>query len=439
MLSVLSPKKRHYLTGIDWIVHVFDYMNKRATGVGHVFQIVMELDGVPAEDELRESLEGFVAKLPVLNGRTRRDYRLAPYWRTPLRAEKARVSLDVHDLEVGEDVFPLLERSVNTPFGDEREHLAFHLIRTGETSHVAVTFDHRLFDAHGAEAFLMMFQQEWEKRGACTWELRLSEPAHLSQWRRKFEAGKQVNRAFLRLAENAPPRVLPLVPESSKQGFRFEVISFNEQRSREIMERADEEAGYLMAMPYTMALTVQILHGIFEKRGIHTGDYVIPVTVDTRPPRNVAEEVFFNHVSFFLFRIQASEVDDFSVLLESVKQQMYAQVKEGLPRSLWEASFLSRIVPLPILSRLMRIHLKGEIASFCFSLVGETGHMATRFMGKEVRRSYHMTRVPIPPGLGVFFHQSQGRLNAYLSYAEGLLKEDEVNAILSDLRFRLGG
>jgi hypothetical protein len=118
---------------------------------------------------------------------------------------------------------------------------------------------------------------------------------------------------------------------------------------------------------------------------------------------------------------------------------MYEQVKAGLPGDIQEASLLLRIVPLPILSRLMGIYLKGEIASFCFSFVGETDDTPTRFMGKEVRRSYHMTRVPIPPGLGVFFHQSQGKLNAYLTYAAGLLREDEVNAIVGGLRSRLGG
>jgi hypothetical protein len=153
----------------------------------------------------------------------------------------------------------------------------------------------------------------------------------------------------------------------------------------------------------------------------------------------VAEEAFFNHVSFLLFRIQASEVDDFSVLLQSIKRQMYAQVKAGLPRDISEASFLLRIVPPRILSRLMKIYLKGELASFCFSFVGETEHTPAPFLGKEVLRSYHMTRVPIPPGLGVFFHKSRGRLHAYLSYAEGLLREDEVNEILCDLRSRLEG
>jgi hypothetical protein len=50
-----------------------------------------------------------------------------------------------------------------------------------------------------------------------------------------------------------------------------------------------------------------------------------------------------------------------------------------------------------------------------------------------------MTRVPISPGLGVFFQQSRGGLNAYVSYAEGLLAEDEVKMIVESLRSRLGG
>jgi hypothetical protein len=60
-------------------------------------------------------------------------------------------------------------------------------------------------------------------------------------------------------------------------------------------------------------------------------------------------------------------------------------------------------------------------------------------MGKRVRHSYHMTRVPISPGLGVFFHQSQGALNAYVSYAKGLLSPGEVEMIVEGLKSRLGG
>jgi hypothetical protein len=439
MVSVPFSRKKHYLTGMDWIVHAFDYMNRAASGAGNMFQIVMEMDGVPAEREVRDFLERFDGKCPVLSGRVRRDYNLAPYWKIPLRGRKAALPLTIHRVEEEEDVSRLLERAANTPFGSKSEHLALLLISTGERSYAAVTFDHCLFDAQGAEAFLSMLQHEWEKRGACSWELPVFGPAHLSQWRRKFEAGRQVNRAFLRLAENAPPRVLPLPRALSRRGFRFRVISFSERQSEEIMERADSEAGYLMAMPYTLAVSVQLLHAIFAKRATGEGDYIIPVTMDTRPRSEMDQEVFFNHVSFLFFRIQAGEVEDFSALVGSIKQQMYEQTKAGLSRDLWEASFLTRIVPLPVLSRLMRVYFKGEVASFCFSFLGEAERSMTHFMGREVRRSYHMTRVPLPPGLGVFFQQSKGRLNAYLSYAQGLLSEDEADAIADGLESRLGG
>jgi hypothetical protein len=439
MAGICVSRRRHYLTGIDWIVQAFDYMNKRATGAGSMFQIVLELDAMPAEDELRDALDHFLRKFPAIHGRAKRGYHLAPYWKMPSRQQKAASPLEIYHLDHDAEVSSLLEMRVNTAFANKREHLAFHLICAGEKSYAAVKFDHCLFDAHGAEAFLNMFQQDWERMGACTWESLPPHPAHLSRWRSKFEAGQRVNRAFLRLAENVPPRVLPGVPASNSQGFSFRNLSFSEQQSREILGRANDEAGYLMAMPYTMAITVQILHRVFSNRSVNSGDYIIPVTMDNRRPSEVKQAVFFNHVSFLLFRIQAREVDQFSVLLQSIKQQMYDQAKAGLARDIWEASFLMRIVPLPILNHLMRIYFKGEIASFCFSFLGETEHVVTHFMGKEILRSYHMTRVPISPGIGVFFHQSRGRLNAYLSYAQGLLSEDEVNTIMDTLRSRLGG
>ena len=83
MVSLPSSKSKHYLTGIDWILHGFDWMNKRATGAGNTFQIVMELDAMPVEDEARDWLDGCLGRLPLLNGRTRRDYNLAPYWAVP--------------------------------------------------------------------------------------------------------------------------------------------------------------------------------------------------------------------------------------------------------------------------------------------------------------------------------------------------------------------
>ena len=87
----------------------------------------------------------------------------------------------------------------------------------------------------------------------------------------------------------------------------------------------------------------------------------------------------------------------------------------------------------------MPIYLKGEVASFCFSFLGDSGQIPSSFMGNPINRSFHMTQVPLPPGLGILFHESRGRLNAGLSYANGLLENDEVESILEALQVRLGG
>ena len=429
-------KHKHYLTGIDWILHSFDFMNKRVTGAGNTFQIVMELEGLPKENQVRDWLCSCIGKFPLLGGRARRDYNLAPYWEVPSQAPAA--AFVFHRLRVDEEVFPLLEREINTPFRSEREHLAFHLIHVGERSHAAVKFDHRLFDAHGAEMFLSMLQRDWEKRGRCVWERQPCEPAHLSDWQVKFEAGRRVNRALLRLTEGAPPRALPLNPGSMAGGFDFREISFAERESREILERAEAEAGYLMAMPYTMALSIQALHEVFANRGLETGHYIIPVTMDLRSPGRRSQEVFFNHVSLLLFRIHDREVHDLPSLLKSIKEQMYDQARTGLPRDLLDASLLMRIAPLPAVGHLLRLYLKKDVASFCFSFLGDTGCMPSRFLGEKVTRSYHMARVPIPPGLGVFFHHSHGRFSVHLSCARGVLSEGEQVATLEALKSRLG-
>lgn len=438
--AFFQPK--HYLTGIDWIIHALDHITRKKTGVGNLSQFVLELDGKLSQSELRRELLRFIGEYPVLRGRRARNYlNLAPFWRIPSRGKTTPLSLNVINLEEIKNPASFLDsltESVNLSFNDSREHIAFHLIHAGGKSFLAATFDHCLFDARGAEAFLDIFQQEWEEKSNSSRRNPLPEPSHLCQWREKFESGRQVNRTFLWLAENAPPRFLQLPPETEKPLYKFKLIQFDQSQTAAIIKNAYEEAGYLLLMPYLLSAVTEALHNVFVGRDIVSSDYVIPVSIDPRPTEKIPEEIFFNHLSFFFFRIKADEVENFSTLLDTIKKQMYSQVKTGLPRALQQASFLMRIVPLPLLSYLLRLHLKDQIASFSFSYMGESAYRSSQFMGEKVKNVFHMPRVPVPPGLGIFFNQYRGKLNGVLSYLEGMLSDDEVDMIVKTLRDRLG-
>ncbi|MBW2570765.1 MAG: hypothetical protein JRE47_15750 [Deltaproteobacteria bacterium] len=421
------PSKKRYLTGIDWIIHVLDYITKKATGTGNTSQY------------------------PVLYGRTSRDYNLAPYWKIFSKRQSGLLPVKVYHLEHinHTNLFKLLEQKANLKFISNQEHVFFHLIYTKNKCYVAMTFDHRLFDARGAEAFLEMLQNQWENKDNTFCDKNIivpAESAHLSHWRRKFIAGQQVNRTFLKLGENAPPRVLPIPLKSNNSEFKFKVIPFDKYQTDLIVENAYNEAGYLMLMPYVLASTVWVLNKLFRNKNIKSGDYIIPVSIDMRPSDKVHKEVFFNHVSFLFIKILLDEADNFPILLKSIKKQIYDQIKSGLPGNFQEATLLMRILPLPILSNIMRLYLKGRIASFSFSYVGESaykyvGESAYKpsfFMGQKILNVLHMPRVPVPPGFGVFFHRSQNKLNAVISFLEGMLTDKEVNMIVNKLKARLG-
>jgi len=404
-------------------------------------QIVLELHGKVDVLQTESSLSAFMKKYPVLNGHTSRDFNLAPYWKIPT-AGTYKISFesihikDPHKKEAFfDDVLTSFEKGINRPFKNRKEHIAFHLISTGEKSYVAMTFDHLVFDARNAEAFLNMFQKEWES-GEDSGDMTITEPAHLSMWMDKFKAGQRVNRAFLQIADRVPPRVLPLPP--GKKSFKFKILSFSRKEAETITENAFNQAGYLMLMPYALSASVSALHEIFAGRGFVSGNYVIPVSIDTRKKEEVKRQIFFNNVSFFIFKVEADLAVKFPELLKSLKEQMYNQVKADLPGDICKASLLMRIAPLPLLGSLMKIYLKGQIASFSFSYVGETAYESSYFMDNKIINLFHMPRVPVPPGIGIFFQQSKENLNVILSYIDGMLTDEESGKILSLLKTRMG-
>jgi hypothetical protein len=78
------------------------------------------------------------------------------------------------------------------------------------------------------------------------------------------------------------------------------------------------------------------------------------------------------------------------------------------------------------MKKIFRIPFKGKIASFCFSYLGKGPSLSNSFMGADIVNILHMPRVPVPPGLGIFFTYFNGRLNMVLSSLEGLIGDEDI-------------
>lgn len=418
------------------MISALDYVMKKTTCSGNMSQVVFELNRKVDSALLESHLHRLAKELPVLAGNVTRNfsYNFAPYWRIPKNTKEA-LGIEVHHAGSPSEALPLLEKSANRRFKDKNEHIWFNLISTDEQkTFLAMAFDHRLLDARGAEMFLNLFQQylaaENDPRvleGIC-----LSAPSGLSDWMRKFYAGRNVNRRFIALSRMSPDG-LPL-PAGKDIGFKFKIISFDTKETQLIYDNAYKEAGYLMETPYLLAVVIQGIRGLFEKRGLLVSNFLIPVSIDMRTCEDTKQELFFNHVSYLFFQINSDSMNNLKGTINSIKQQMYEQVKAGFPKDLAEASFLTRIAPRPLLGKLLRLPFKGKTASFIFSHVGKSSYLSSEFMQGNVENIFHMPRVPVPPGIGFFFNYFKGRLNLSISYLEGLLQDEEVAGLEADIK-----
>jgi hypothetical protein len=134
------------------------------------------------------------------------------------------------------------------------------------------------------------------------------------------------------------------------------------------------------------------------------------------------------------FRIPVAIAGDRRQALDAVRTQMYEQIKNGFPGAMAESSMLMRILPMSVLGRLMRRPLRGEFASFSFASVGQKGYACPEFMEARVTNLFHMPLVPVPPGLGLVVNHFGDRMNAVLSYLDGMFSDEDIQNIRDDLR-----
>lgn len=416
-----SPNKR-YLTGPDWVITSLDYAMKRTTCAGNSSQVVMRLGGLLAEAGLRGLLDRVCAALPVLAGRVSRDLNLTPYWHIPTGPGPG-ARLYVYDAQ---EPMEILAQAANRPFDSELSHVVFHYVRCVDDSYLAITFDHRLLDARGAEALLWLMQ-ECSAGGLNVDGIRLRQDALLDKWGLKFLAGRNVNRKFIALSKPMPD-CLPL-PGGDTRGFKYLVSGFSAHQTAQLMERAAREAGYLFELPFLLASVYEAVDELFKSRGIGAANYLVPVTVDMRKDGEERAEMFFNHVSYLLFKAGPQELASHAALVGALKAQMYEHVKSGMLRDLASASHLVRIAPRWFLNAALSLPFKGTLASFCFSYIGRSAYRGHTFMGLDVKDMFHMPRVPAPPGLGVFCTMHGGRMHLTVSWLDGLLSDAEAKGL----------
>ena len=423
-------RNRRYLRGIDWVVGALHEDARKKVGVGAVSQAIIEVEGSLEPEAVRSALDQISSRFPLIHGRFGRDwFNLAPYWKYSKRHNES-IPLQVVDVASDAEAEIALAGHVNKPFDSDRRHIRFMLVRIGNTrSRLGLVFDHRLLDAYGAESFFRLMHEVFQGRlEEVAPNIRVTEPAHLDYWMRRFASGKLLNRMLIELQQKDVCALqMPEPIKGRPARFVHEPITADE--SSRALGRAFEEIGVPVLLPCAAARAVSALRGVFPSPGPECQQYLLFTTVNTRQPGDEWASMFLNHFSFLLFSA-VSETTDIPQLANSLRDQLFSHMKDEVPAAMEDAAALGRIFPRPLVAKVINSMFKGRMCSFYFACLKESGFPEKKFMGRDVVNLVHTPLAFAPPGLNLCMTWYGDHFNLVLSYLDGAIEDSVAREIV---------
>ncbi|MFZ2657743.1 MAG: hypothetical protein WAX69_22610 [Victivallales bacterium] len=419
---------KYYFNGIDWVAAALNHQCRPTPARGNNFLIVLELGASFSSAKIKRLLDACHDLPPLLDGCVRRAWHLAPYWQ-PGPGSGVLFSENPASDDTGID--SILRAFANEPLPSNTS-IEIKLISCNGSGHLIFKFSHLLFDGRGAELFLRSIHDGHSEVMAIHPGLPHPE---LNDWARQFQAGKIVHRKRLEILEKYKIAALPSEHLTTMPA-RFRVIQLDAAASADIQKRSEREAGPFMLGIYLGSIVCRCFGHFLDKRGVK-GDMMLPMSVDLRGFGIPAKTVFFNQWSFSPLIAERDEHREPADWIGKLKRQMMSNAAAKIPLSLRTASLLSRIVPLTMMSLFAKNIFGNTAGSIMFSFMSGSS-LQPAFIGTPLLNMYHLPLMPPHPGIGVFFNSFENRINAVISYREGILSEDEIDEFTRSIGKCLG-
>lgn len=420
----------HYLNGIDWVVTGLMHELWQCAGIGNWSQIVLQLDGALDDDNFSSAVDRFHSAHPILQGGVHRGWQLVPCWKTPLTRRRNPPPIPYLRRRIAAeasiaDVVSELQQSLAIAPGRPGCYTGITSLRRGGETFLAFRFDHRLFDAHGAELFLqaLLAYSASGESAAPPRQLYAGESPHLRPWKAKFESGKHVLRMLREQRAHAP---FSLPRRSGGSGaHRFSLLALDSRQTVRLKDRAFEQAGYLMLTPYIAAKSLEALHDFLRHKRTPQAGYVIPCSTDLRRQSQI--DSYFNHVALTCF--SAAGDGDPALWPRHFARQFFEQSRDGIPSHYENAWKLARILPAALYGKLLRGPFRDFAGTFSLANVGGGLSELADVNGLPVRNVFHMPLVPPMPGLGFFLNSWRDKINLMLVSYDGVLSQEEHDSL----------
>jgi len=428
-------RNRTYLSGIDWIIATIDFYMKKTSNAGNHSTLIIQLKNKISTSDLKERVSKIHSSIPILSSEIRRDFvNLAPYWKKSKKSRTQPLVIENKIIDTPSELHNLSKKILNTAFSYPDRHLVFNTSSGKIGNYLFMTFDHKVFDARGAELFLNLLEEHSEDTiDKLLKEIKVSNSPKLINWKDKFDAGKDIQRSMIEMSKTpcySPinSNIKKVLKSSQKSSLDFKTITYSEETTTEILINSEKLSGFMMETNFFLAAATDAIDKAINAN--NGASFNIPMPVDMRKSsKSSLDHLLLNHLSFIFLNIQKNPNDSIKILSRKFKKALFEQVELELPEKLILATRLARICPLSFLYKFMKLHMNGNICSFAFANVGKNKSISN-ILNSEIVNITHLPRVPTPPGIGLFFNNFAGKLNFSITWDVNKVEKKSVDAIL---------
>ena len=434
------------MTGADCFVLALSRMMKSQGQNELIGQTQLELDGVPDVVVLKQVARRFGEAHPLLDARVRRNiFTFVPSW------VEGRGTNRFLDLTLWKEVgasfpseFPcqdvasahhlsedLLNTSLERQSGVRNLRLDLVLLKAGG-SILIFTWNHLLFDGKGAELLVSAFMEA--TKGGPTSKLTaiMEKPISIMDQLIKSQAAKD---RFFELLTKDYQSLSGSNPGGCR--LRYKLLRFDSETTKKIQERVENLSG-LFSISFYLACAARAHRQAFLSRGCDPAQYVSSIPVQVRR-KGASGNPFQNQVTVLFFLLKRESLDTMQSAVEAAQKQFEEMTRKGLGPSFEMILRLMRRLPSYFYFKFLGAQFSGRIASFFHSSTGAFSLDNATICGVGVRDARHVPAVSAPPGSGLFFSESHGRLTAVFSWREGPVTEYEADIVLHQLEADLTG
>jgi hypothetical protein len=421
-------------TGCDAYFLAVEDMMARAGQGRHVGLSVVEFGGTLDVERLRDAARRFSSSHPLLHAKiSPRAPFGVPAWMAVPPFSPDAVKVIEHLAET--DLQGLCENLLASP---DEAFFQIHLLQKPSGGFLVARWFHLLFDGRGAELALT----EIARLAANP-----AEPAKpIGSWGMPFPPPKKFldrlrePQAFVDRHYDLKPFdfTSPGGPHPRPGRPRFRIVSFAEEESAAIRQRAARFTGGIFNLPFFFAAATRSHAAVFGLRGKEPASYYSPAPVQARK-RWMRHPIFQNQVTILFFKLRAQEVRDFESSVAALQRQFDHSVRTRVEQAFATMLWWMRRLPTVLYRAFLLRDTGGELTSFFQSHTGEFLEGVEELCGAPIRNGWHIPTVSQPPGSGVFFNDHKGRLTATLAWRDGSLSDEEVAAMVESLRGDLIG